>query len=227
MYTNGPKIVTDGLVLALDAGNTKSYAGSGTTWTDLSGNNYSGSLVNGPTFTTGNGGVINFDGVNDYAEFPIPSTAITNITMMGFVNVTLNTKGAFFRNGNGGSNGYAIGIGNTTMDNNGSNIIALFPGLRWIATTTAYSSGWQMITFILNASSVVSGYLNVTPITFPTGINPGAPTTNFYLGRNVGDEPSGVRAGTVGIGNFMFYNRALTPQEVQQNYNATRGRYGV
>ena len=65
----GPEIVEDGLVLALDAGNTKSYPGSGTTWTDLSGNGNNGSLVNGVGYNSGNLGSLSFDGVNDYVNF--------------------------------------------------------------------------------------------------------------------------------------------------------------
>jgi hypothetical protein len=64
-FSRGPKIVTDGLVLALDAANPKSYPGSGTTWSDLSGNGNDGSLINGPTFDSGNNGSIVFDGVDD------------------------------------------------------------------------------------------------------------------------------------------------------------------
>ena len=60
-------LVTDGLVLALDAGRTLSYSGSGTTWTDLSGNSNNGTLTNGPTFSSDNFGAIVFDGTNDYA----------------------------------------------------------------------------------------------------------------------------------------------------------------
>jgi len=60
---DGPKIVTDGLILALDAGNRFSYPGSGTTWSDLSGNGYNGTLINGPTFSNG---AIVFDGTDDY-----------------------------------------------------------------------------------------------------------------------------------------------------------------
>ena len=66
--SRGPKIVTNGLVLYLDAANKKSYPGSGTTWTDLSGNNNTGTLTNGPTFDSNNGGSIVFDGTNDYVS---------------------------------------------------------------------------------------------------------------------------------------------------------------
>ena len=65
---HSPRIVTDGLALCLDAGNTKSYSGSGTTWNDLSGNGNTGTLTNGPTYSSDNGGSIFFDGTNDYVS---------------------------------------------------------------------------------------------------------------------------------------------------------------
>ncbi len=67
-YFHSPRIPTDGLVLALDAANTKSYTGSGTTWSDLSGNGNNGTLTNGPTFDSDNGGSLDFNGVGDYAK---------------------------------------------------------------------------------------------------------------------------------------------------------------
>ena len=63
---HSPSIVTDGLVLCLDAANTKSYPGSGTTWTDISGKGYDGTLTNGPTFSSNYGGNIVLDGSNDF-----------------------------------------------------------------------------------------------------------------------------------------------------------------
>ena len=62
-------IITDGLVLYVDAGNTDSYPGSGTTWTDISTNSNNGTLTNGPTFDSGDGGSIVFDGTDDYVDF--------------------------------------------------------------------------------------------------------------------------------------------------------------
>ena len=63
-----PSLVTNGLVLNLDAGNSASYVGSGTTWNDLVGSNH-GTLINGPIFNTGNGGSIVFDGIDDVISF--------------------------------------------------------------------------------------------------------------------------------------------------------------
>jgi hypothetical protein len=73
-FYRGANVVTSGLVLALDAANPKSYPGSGTTWSDLSRDNYTGTLTNGPTFNSANGGSIAFDGVNDYVELTTRNT---------------------------------------------------------------------------------------------------------------------------------------------------------
>ena len=68
IFKNSPPIVTDGLVLYLDAANTKSYPTTGTTWNDLLGAISGGTLINGPTFNSANGGSIVFDGVDDYFQ---------------------------------------------------------------------------------------------------------------------------------------------------------------
>ena len=78
---SGQKIITDGLVMHLDAAQLRSYPTTGTTWTDLSGNGNNGTLINGPTFNSGNGGSIVFDGVNDYVT--------------GFNSISINTTSSF------------------------------------------------------------------------------------------------------------------------------------
>jgi hypothetical protein len=88
-FVHSPKIITEGLVLSLDAGNVKSYPGSGTVWTDKSGYGYNGALTNGPTFNSSNGGSIVFDGTNDFINV---STGFT------FANGTANkTMEVWFR----------------------------------------------------------------------------------------------------------------------------------
>ena len=85
---HSPRIVIDGLVLALDAGNTKSYSGSGTAWTDTVGGNH-GTLTNGPTFSSLNGGSIVFDGTNDYVQVSASSDlnfGTGNFTIEGWFN---------------------------------------------------------------------------------------------------------------------------------------------
>jgi hypothetical protein len=104
----GPNIVTDGLVLALDAANTKSYPGSGTVWKDLSGNGNNGTLINGPTFDTGNLGSIEFDGVDDWTSFGnILNTGTSDFTISAWVKSTStatgNNNGIVYKRGTGSS----------------------------------------------------------------------------------------------------------------------------
>ena len=75
--SHSPSIITQNLVLCLDAANSKSYPGSGTTWYNLIPGGVNGTLTNGPTYSSANGGVIALDGVNDYISLtnslpPIP-----------------------------------------------------------------------------------------------------------------------------------------------------------
>jgi len=95
----GPKIVTSGLVLALDAADKLSYRGSGTTWRDLSGNSNKGTLTNGPTFSEGNMGSISFDGTNDYVNVPYNSILNTpnGATYEVWIKPTVATTGTFFK----------------------------------------------------------------------------------------------------------------------------------
>ena len=79
IFKNTPPIVTSGFVLSLDAANTKSYVSGSTVWNDLSGNGINGTLTNGPTFSSANGGSIVFDGVNDYINNTVNLTQINNI----------------------------------------------------------------------------------------------------------------------------------------------------
>ena len=73
----GPRIVRNGLIMALDAADKNSYIGSGTVWNDVSGNGNNGTLTNGPTFSNANGGCIVFDGVDDYVNVPYNASKIS------------------------------------------------------------------------------------------------------------------------------------------------------
>ncbi len=97
------KIVTNGLVLALNAADKNSYPGSGTAWRDVSGNNNSGTLTNTPTFNSGNGGSIVFNGTNQYIEVTPPISSLSNVSQFSYSSfVNFNTKStgnAFFSYG--------------------------------------------------------------------------------------------------------------------------------
>ena len=159
-FGNGPRIITNGLVLALDAADRNSYVSGSTTWTDLSGNGRNATLTNGPTFNSENGGCIVFDGVDDYALSSLSVNSITNVTIQCWVNISSTSKkGAFIKVG-GGVNGYAIGVGLSTYEDLGNDIIVLFPGIRWIDTNVTYGTGWKMATLVIGATSGPTIYVN-------------------------------------------------------------------
>ena len=89
-------ISTNGLILHLDAGNSSSYSypGSGTTWTDTSGNGFNGTLTNGPTYSSSNGGYFGFDGSNDYVNIGSISTNFSSgFSTSFFANFGASTQG--------------------------------------------------------------------------------------------------------------------------------------
>ena len=112
--SHSPRIVTDGLVFCVDAGDKMSYPGAGTTWTDLSKNRNNGTLTNGPTFDSANGGSIVFDGTDDYVNFGSQTWDIsTNLTIDFFIKFnTLNSAAYYTMFSFGGyiSNGWLFQI---------------------------------------------------------------------------------------------------------------------
>jgi hypothetical protein len=219
-YNNGPKIITNGLVLTLDAANTKSYPGSGTMWNDLSGNGNTGTLTNGPTFDGSNGGSIVFDGVNDYVDCGSASSVqLSNNFTLSVWHKNINT-------------GYIIDQGNIGEDPTGC-LEFTNRGLRLslnnIETVTANgtfsnTTVWNHIDCTF-ASGIVTFYINgvfdSTKITTSTAFSPSG---TLKIGRRALNTSS-ILTGNISI--VKIYNRVLTAQEVLQNFNATRSRFGV
>jgi hypothetical protein len=219
----GAGILTNGLILHLDAGQTASYPGSGTAWTDLSTSGNNGTLTNGPTFDSANGGSIVFDGTNDYAAIPLITSAIVNVTLQCWAYVsTSSMKGPFMGVGTSG-NGWCFGVGSGTIDSLGNEITALISGVRHISTSTNYGTGWKFVTFVLNASSVPSIYVGSTFIGSYSGSNPNTPTTE----TTVGAEASNSRFFGGNVAQAIAYNRALSATDIQTNFDITKGRYGL
>jgi len=218
-----PAIVIDGLILCLDGSNSRSYAGTGITWTDISGNNKSGTGVS-TTYSALNSGKFIF-GTDAYFSMPLVTSTITNVTMCCWVNITTKTlKGPFMVNGS--FTGYAIGVGSGSYDTAGNELIALFPGNRWISAGVSLGLGWKHVAITLDGSSLPRIYLNGQLVNSYAGINPRVPTIATYLGREVGGESSGVtRAFNGEIGMAQMYNRQLSDAEILQNYNAGRKKY--
>ena len=239
---HSPRIVTDGLVLCLDAGNTKSYPGSGSTWTDLSGNGKNGTL-NGPTYNSSNGGSIAFDGTNDYASISSPSPLsgtqlFTFEIWVNFTSISGNFGGIskaawLFAGGTGSGTGqpeFSVRSANNTSFTPNTIVFGRggggTTGSLSINVSSLMSNGnWYQIVLIRSTSSSQTVYLNGSSIgtgnvsnSFSDGI------TNFGSIEN-NSNYSGYLNGKVAISRI--YNRAITASEIQQNFNAHRGRFGI
>lgn len=219
-----PKIITDGLVLCLDAANARSYPGSGTTWFDLSGNGNNGTLTNGPTYSSNNGGVISFDGTNDHIVCGnISSQFTSNITVTAWFNITTSTTDWVRIAGVGG------GVGNRTFGlwyNGGDRQLlwqrygAQDPAIR--PSNVLANNTWYHVCATTSGSSHVV-YINGVSVGTATATGPWASTTdNLTIGyAGFHTYHNGI------ISNVALYNKGLIAEEIQQNFNTTRGRYGI
>jgi len=225
--SDASSIVSDNsLSLWLDAANGTTI--SGNTWSDLSGKGKHATLSSDQSYSSGDGGAIQFNGGQNAVSMPLVSNKTTDITMQTWVYLDANTKGPFFKNGY--NNGYVFGTGNG--DNGfevGNKATMLFAGTRWIqATNTSYGYGWKLVTMVINSSGVPSMYINnsLVPGTY-TGTSASVPTTGTYLGRNVGDDDANWPKFNGKMGAAYFYTKALTLAEITQNFNATAARFGL
>ena len=239
-YSFGKSIVTDGLVFYVDAANDNSYPGTGTTWSDLiEGNDGTFEPAAGPVYDSANGGSIVFDGANDVVVAG-PSSSIgasllsatwsawfksSNTTSIGYISalkrLPSGTASSLFSivlnridsNTNVGS-GYLM-----ILTNDGSNF-------QFLSYSGGYNDGnWHNVvgvvtptgrTLYVDGQSVASdsngGIANVTNNTEPITIGAfESSNTNFFLDGS--------------ISNVAFYNRALTSDEITQNYNALKNRF--
>ena len=220
-------IVTNGLVLNLDAGFRPSYPTTGTTWYDLSGNTFNTTLNNNPTFiSTNNGGFI-FDGTDDYV-----STG-KGFDQLGMGNNSYTAEILYYRNNSNGADQTLFGV-QATGTGNGLHLILRnnYPYFgHYSADTSAVTTtitGFFHVAFVFektgnlvgNQLIYINGNLNVTG-TGKASLN----NTNLYP-VNIG----GLSLWGYYNGNIYFtriYNRALNASEILQNYNATKARYGL
>jgi hypothetical protein len=223
-FANGGSIVTSGLVLALDAGDRNSYPGSGTTWRDLSGVSSNGTLTNGPTFNSANGGSIVFDGVDDYVTCGNPLTFTDSFTISYFFRTTTTGIKLIMGMYNGSGADWWIGLNAS----NKLNFSFGSPTKVDIATSTTVNDGvWRQGTCVYNKSlNSVFVYLNGTlensSASVPTTVTQaGGVLALGTFGSSLGFYLSG------NIANTQIYNRAFTATEVLQNYNAQKSRFNL
>ena len=210
-----PSIILDGLKLYLDAGNATSYAGTGTVWTDLSGNGNNGTLTGGVTYASANGGSLVFNGTSYISRANFIGN-ITTFTVCHWINLSSNqTTRTIFSNytGNGWVTGISDGATNVIKFYlGGATLYATYPLLinTWYHVCVTYNNG--------NPSIYINGILNNT--TTGTISFAGSLATNNDIGR-LGD---GRQYFNGNISNIQVYNRALSAAEVTQNYTAQEGR---
>jgi hypothetical protein len=219
------KIVTNGLVLCLDAGNSRSYPGSGTTWTDLSGNGNNGTLTNGPTYNSGNGGSLVFDGTNDYVDSTsISSQFTTNITVEAWIYLSAYPSDWVRIVGTGGNSGnrtFGLWYYGPTRELLWQRYGAGDPFIQ--PASPLLSTGvWYYVAATTSGSSHVL-YLNGSSIGTATASGPwSASNETITIGF------AGFHTYHNGrMSNIKLYNKALTAAEIQQNYNALKGRFGL
>jgi hypothetical protein len=226
-----PNIVMDGLVLALDAGNPKSYPGSGTTWSDLSGNGNNGTLTNGPTYSSDNGGSLLFDGANDYILGTIPSSTFSgahSICCWFYRETVTQWAGLFSNNVNTTSCSIFtfINTSNTLGTNQaGVNAASIAVDLgadhlnKWIYAVITYAGA-------TNGSAVnVYAYKNGSLLSATGSLYWNLSTSSsYYIGRH---WTSATQILDGFIPQVSVYNKALSVSEIQKNFQATRSRFGI
>jgi hypothetical protein len=216
-------VVTTGLQLYLDAGNASSYPGSGTTWTDLTVNGRNGTLTNGPTYSSDNGGSIVFDGSNDFVQCT-GSLTVTAATFVTWIR----------RNGNQGQYDgilFSRGTTNTTgMDFQVSNQI----GYTWndAGNTYAWQSGlvvpdltWCMIAVSVTSTAATAYLCQTSGIT--TSTNTVNHTSSLIDDIKIARDEFSTRYFTGNIAIAQLYNIALSADQISQNFTADRGRFEV
>jgi len=224
--SRGPKIVSSGLVLCLDAANKLSYAGTGTTWTDLSGNSNTGTLTNGPTFSAGNMGSIVYDGVDDYISGTNNSSLqlLNDLTIGAWVKLGSGgnaNQGIFEKMVNTGYSGYGI----TRQDDYFKFWTGSSGTFAYTNSNITYSSGnnWY---YVVGRRMAGNNRLFINSILQTDSQSPPLSDSGevYVIGRYYSNIANYYFVGN--IAHVFTYNRALSAIEILQNYNATKSRFG-
>lgn len=229
-----PKIVTDGLVFYVDAANSKSYVSGSTVWNDISKNSNDGTLTNGPTFDSVNGGSIVFDGSDDYVShgdvlnfertdsFSIDVwTKLDSISTVQILVAKWNNKGyeIFFLNP--GKIGWTLantggGVNQIRIDSS-DNVISVGEIFNLCVTYDGSSSTSGMKIYkngnLLSVSSIYNNLNSSISL-----------LDEFRLGANSSGSPLPLNGN---IFNVKIYNKELLSTEVLQNYNTLKNRFGL
>lgn len=234
--TGGANIVVDGLVLALDTANIKSYPGSGITVYDLSGNNINGTLANGPTFNSMNGGVLEFDGTDDKLTFPTNSefdiSGPFSIDLWFYGGSGIDTYGGLFNKAGSGNfgnwglygdyeNNYVrfgyVSTNNSQEECSNSNYLDVStPGWYY------YCGTFDGVNLRLYRNAIqIASKLDISP----THQTPLTNDKNIGFGYRPGSNAYEVNY-KIGIAK-LYKDKTLSQSEILQNYNALKERFSL
>jgi hypothetical protein len=240
-----PQIVKENLVLCLDAGDPKSYSGSGTIWYDRSGDANNGILENGVGYNSGNKGSLSFDGVNDGVLLPtsiLPNQLFADnggswtvscwfrfpVTPVGTRSVNASWSLVGRAGGIATAGHFILFVGSATDTTYGQYApYKLASTIRGAVTVISPSSvntnTYNYVALTWNGSSGSVYFNNQSPANMNIGTATQQEYTDFYIGSNIGTPTSHYYSGN--IAQVSIYNRSLSQLEIRQNYNALKGRY--
>lgn len=217
MGTNyNPRMVTDGLVLCLDAANPRSYPGTGTTWSDLSGNGNDATAVNTPTFSSSLNGIFAVDGASDYftTSYNVDQSGPLEYTCCAFAKLNTISSGRrhILSTDNAGYD-WSLGAGDASkfMTFTGNGVLGgANQDLLWHMHTAVWGNPTTYLYMDGNLmAQAATGY--------------DASNNPTYIAKNPGFNE--YWNGDIGI--VLLYDRALSEAEIKQNFEATRSRYGI
>jgi len=229
-FHRGPNIVRDELILALDAGSARSYPGSGTTWKDLSGNGYDASFVGSVGYSTTYNGVLSVDGnqTTNYISFDENALGAITTSQIWSLETILrldSTSGTTYFHSM-----------STTAENNfyitqkAGNQIFPYNETLSSGTIMTFSAGETFVLTIVHESGVQKYYKNGQFASAHSPANNIEGTESWILNQEQdsvggGFDPS--QATDMGVYGVRLYDKSLSPEEVLQNYNATKSRFNL
>ena len=166
-----------------------------------------------------------FDGVDDYVQMPLVTSVTTNVTLSAWVYLSSNSlKGVFIHNGKtpGSGDGYTLGVGSTTYEDNGNNLIGLLDNVTWMNFNIPIGTGWHFVVMTRDTSTWRGSVDKVVSTTTYTD-SPHTPTGSTYISRDCDNSPRFFKGL---IAEVRIYNRALTPQEILDHYLVGKEMFG-
>ena len=220
--SHAPSLVTDGLIIYLDANNSSSYAGTGSTWYDLSGNGRHASLISSPTYEGfGLGKYLSFDGSTNYATIPYTITDNSFTVSLWYYSKVFSSNSlsdAIISNYQVSIAGFDLRLDTPTTLQLDIRVGSSYPNLSF---GTIANNTWYHLSFNYDGATV-KAFVNGNLVSSSNAVGTRTNGSQICIGTSFVDTG---RKATCGIPQVMIYNRALSDSEILQNYNATKKRY--